>query len=340
MTLVQGDRDSQHHLYLDHLAVQITSGAPITGDQPVTGADDAPLTSVVDQQPAPVQGGVIIISPNMEPGEHFNQLVALGADTSRLRILSTVCDSDPQTGELDLASERPFRFPDDFALLQRTIDEIDACLLIIHPFADTLPSASRSNQALAKETLRQLNQLAARKNIACIITRQARSTARGLSHQLPIERSNIYTSYIANELLIVASPIERDRFYLTHLWTLRGRLAETITYTLVHEGPEQQSSRVTNSTSEPQITADLLQKSTDAVLSTALLVHYLLAIITANNEPIAFNTLCTRFTRNTHKELRTALNRLIRDQRITHDHKANTYHLRDQTIQTAQALAA
>jgi hypothetical protein len=115
ITLLDGDHDCGKSLLALEIAARVSSGSPMPDGTPT------------------IQGGVVIISsPKTDATTtQFQRLTALGADLSRIRILSYVPESVPAP---DTGGFRPFSLPEDFPHLFAAIEEVDARLVIFDPF--------------------------------------------------------------------------------------------------------------------------------------------------------------------------------------------------------------
>lgn len=124
LTLLDGDPGLGKSHVTHDLAARITTGRPMP--------DGA----------AGVEGGVVLLSAEDGLADTVvPNLRAAGGDPARVRVVRCMWDRDPATG---VRRRRPFRLPQDVPYLKRTIQKVDARLLIIDPLMDYLDASVNS----------------------------------------------------------------------------------------------------------------------------------------------------------------------------------------------------
>src|SRR5262249_36184330 len=137
ITLLDGDHGSGKSLLALQIAASVSSGHRLP-----------------DGSLPPITGGVVIITPNTDATTTQLQLLtALGANLSRVEILSFIQDPEP-----DAEAYHPFSLPTDLLRLCESINRIDAKLVILDPFINLLSHHGRWTDQRLSHLLTNLNQ--------------------------------------------------------------------------------------------------------------------------------------------------------------------------------------
>jgi AAA domain len=296
ITLLDGDRGCGKSLLALQLAAHVSSGMPMPDGTPT------------------IQGGVVIVTPQTDASTTQIQLLTtLGADLSRVEILSFIQAPNP---EHPTSSHRPFSLPEDMGYLLDAIERVDARLVIFDPFISLLSHQHRWTDQRLHRLLSNLNQRLIEHNVACLISRNC--PARG-GHARPsvLERSERFLTIAPSRMLLAHDPMQPDRLLLTHAPSLHTVLTPTPTLTL-HIQPLPKNSDL------PHITFhghhcltfhDLLDNRPD-VLRRRLLAQQLLGIITSAPSPLHVSTLYAQFPQNSPFQIHRSLSDLLRTEQI------------------------
>lgn len=308
VTLLDGDFGTGKSTLAQLLAAHVTSGLPLP---------DGTST---------IQGGVVIVAPYEEAGKAlFARLVAHGADTSRLRILSFVQETSspsisrfPHAGSGDEVnfvpappSYRHFQLPDDLELLRAAMQEVDARLVILDPFMETLPDEGRMTQEKLRQLLRRLHQLMLEMDATCLLIRQCPAKG-GTARPTGLERSAHFLNVASSRLLLAQDPTQPGHLLLSHVACRIQGLAPTLclTITSVYHLPRQPRVIFTGTHS---LQAQQLLHVHPGVLHLQLLAPRLVAEIAASPEPVALATLRMRFPHSTPSQLQRTLRQLVQE---------------------------
>jgi hypothetical protein len=151
ITLLDGDHGCGKSLLTLELAAHISSGTPMPDGTPT------------------IQGGVVIISPNIDATTTQLQLLtSMGADLSRIQILSYV--QDPKNSSHP-SGYRPFSLPEDLPRLLEAVQHVDARLIVFDPFIDLLSHEMRWTDQRLRSLLADLNLHLIERNVACLLIR-------------------------------------------------------------------------------------------------------------------------------------------------------------------------
>src|SRR5437667_11890763 len=151
ITLLDGDHDCGKSLLTLQIAAVVSSGTPMPDGTPT------------------IQGGVVIVSPDTDARTTQLQLLAaLGADLSRIEMLSFIREPAP---EFHTGGYRPFSLPEHFLPLFHSINRVDAPLVIFHPLINLPSRNSRCTDQDLSHLLTDLNQRLIERDVACLLIR-------------------------------------------------------------------------------------------------------------------------------------------------------------------------
>src|SRR5947207_3446984 len=130
ITLLDGDHGTGKSLLALQIAAHVSSGQPMPDGTPT------------------IQGGVVIISPNTDAiTSQLQILTALGADLSRIKILSFIQQAAP---EFHTGGYQPFTLPEDYLSLYEAIIHVKARLIIFDPFVTILSREQRLTNEIGR----------------------------------------------------------------------------------------------------------------------------------------------------------------------------------------------
>jgi hypothetical protein len=236
----------------------------------------------------PIRGGVVIISPNTDATTTQLQLLtALGADLSRIEILSYIQEELPL--DPPLSHYRPFSYPEDFVPLCQAINRVQAGLIIIDPFISILPQKTRMTDQKLSHILSDLNQQLIYGNIACLITRNCHAKG-GNARPTILERSDHFSAIAVSRLLLAPDPMQPDHFLLSHALNRHAALTPTLTIHIQPIPAKPHLPHITIQGTHSLRAKDLIETHPDT-LHRQLLSQHLLHIIAATTDPIHVSTL-------------------------------------------------
>jgi AAA domain len=295
ITLLDGDHGCGKSLLALQIAAHVSSGMPMLDDTPT------------------IPGGVIVITPHINAATTQLQLLtALGADLSRVEVLSYV----PEPNDDDSTSRyRPFSLPEDMDHLLEAIKRLDARLIVLDPLMSLLSHHNRWTDQRLAHLLSTLNQRLIERNVACLITRNCHGKG-GYARPSILERSERFSTIAVSRLLLAPDPMYPDRPLLSHVLS-RHNIALTPTCSL-------QIQPLPGHPDLPYITfhgyhnllaRDFIDYRSDT-LHRRLLSDHLLAVITKATDPIHVSTLYTLFPHCSAFQIQRSLSDLLRTDQI------------------------
>ena len=287
-TLLDGDHGCGKSLLALQIAACVSSGHPLPDGTPT------------------IQGGVVIVAPNTDAATaQLQVLIAMGADLSRVEILSYIQESapEPHTG-----GYHPFTLPEDLLPLFQAIKRVDARLVIFDPFISLLSRNFRYTNERLGHLLSDLNQRFIERNIACLLIRNC--PAKG-GHARPtvLERSDHFLTIATSRLLLTPDPMQPDRLLLSHE---SNHTAPTPTL-ILQIRPSSNNPDIPNITligSHSLKARDFIEKRPDT-LHRQLLSKHLLHIIAETTEPIPVSTLYTLSPNSSPFQIQRSLSDLL-----------------------------
>ncbi len=294
ITLLDGDLGSGKSVFSQMLAAHVSSGQRLP---------DGSQT---------IQGGVVIVAPYEEAGKGvYARLAAYGADMSCVRILSFVPDTSPNA----TSSHRHIQFPNDLEQLRAAMQAINARLVILDPFMETLPLEERVTQSKLHLLLRKLHQLMIEMDATCLLTRQCPARG-GQARPSTLERSMHFLNAAASHLLLAQDPTQPKRFLLTHVACRIQDVAPTISFTITSHPENPRYPSITCTGLDSLQACDLLNLH-PGTLHVKILVSRLQAELIASPEPITLATLRERFLHSTPAQVQRALRQLMQEGTLT-----------------------
>jgi AAA domain len=213
ITLLDGDHGLGKTLLAHQIAAAVSSGTPMPDGTPT------------------IHGGVIIVTPFTDPSTTQLQLLtSLGADLSRIEILSFVPNQDPpppQAHQFPPFASRPFSLPKDLTHLFAAIARVDARLILFDPFIYLLSSQHRCTNRHLCHLLTDLNQFLLTHNIACLLVRNCRAKG-GHAKPSALEQSDHFPTIAASRLLLAPDPMQPDSILLSHALSRHSPLTPTL----------------------------------------------------------------------------------------------------------------
>jgi hypothetical protein len=289
ITLLDGDHGCGKSLLALQIAACVSSGTPLPDGTPT------------------IQGNVVIVSPNIDASTTQLQLLtAMGADLSRVEILSYIQESEPSS---HTGGYRPFSLPEDFTCLFQAVKRVDARLVIFDPFINLLSRGRRCTNERLSHLLADLNQCLIEHNVACLLVRNC--PAKG-GHTRPsmLERSDHFLTIAVSRLLLAPDPFQPDHILLSHALSRHSVLTPTITLQILSKPENPDIPHITVLGSHSLQAKDLLAHCPDT-LHRRLLSHHLLSLITAATDPIPVATLYARFPNSSPFQIQRSLNDLL-----------------------------
>jgi AAA domain len=308
VTLLDGDFGTGKSILAQRLAACVTSETPLP---------DGSST---------IRGGVVIVAPYEEAGKTmYTRLVAQQADTSRLRILSFVQETSsqctlpfPYAGSRDEvnvvpapASYRHFQLPDDLELLRAAMQEVDARLVILDPFMETLPDEGRMTQEKLRHILRKLHQLMLEMDATCLLIRQCPAKG-GMSRPTGLERSAHFLNVASSRLLLAQDPTKPGHILLSHVACRIRGLAPTLSFTIASFPSPTRHPQVTYNGPHPLQAQELLHVH-PGVLHLQLLTPRLVTWIGNWPDPVSGADICPYFPYSTPSQVQRALRQLVQE---------------------------
>jgi hypothetical protein len=289
ITLLDGDRGTGKSLLALQIAASVSSGSPMPDGTPT------------------IQGGVVIVSPNADATtSQLRLLTALGADLSRVKIISFIREAAP---EFHTGGHRPFSLPKDFLPLFLAIKKVDARLVIFDPFITLLSREQRCTNERLCHLLIDLNQRLIERNVACLLIRNC--PAKG-GHARPsvLERSDHFLITSASRLLLAPDPMQPDRLLLAHVQNRHSALTPTLTLQARRRSLSPEMPSLTLLGCHDLQARDLLEYRPDT-LHRRLLSAYLLRVITEANRTLPVATLYALSPNSSPFQIQRALNDLL-----------------------------
>jgi AAA domain len=269
ITLLDGDHSCGKSLLALQIAAHVSSG-----------------TSLPDGSPT-IQGGVIIITPHTDSTTTQLQLLtALGADLSRIEILSFIQETVPES---HTSSYRPFSLPEDSTRLFEAIQRVDARLVIFDPFIHLLSQKQRITNRHLYHLLANLNLQLIERNVTCLLLRNCHAKG-GRARPSTLEKSDHFLTIAVNHLLLAPDPMQPDRLLLSHALSRHTALTPTLTLQIQSLPDNPKLPHITIQGPHTLPARDLLSHR-PATLHRRLLAQHLLAIIAAAPDPISVATL-------------------------------------------------
>jgi AAA domain len=307
VTLLDGDFGTGKSTLAQLLAAHVTSEMPLP---------DGSHT---------IRGGVVIVAPYEEAGKAMSaRLVAHGADTSRIRIISFVQDTSPRIlpfspgASTDDAnpipappSYRHFQLPDDLELLRAAMQEVDARLVILDPFMETLPDEGHMTQEKLRLLLRKLHQVMLEMDATCLLIRQCPAKG-GTARPTGLESSAHFLNVASSRLLLAQDPTQPGHLLLSHVACRIQGLAPTLCLTITSVPHLPRQPRVTF-TGTHALQAQQLLHVHPGVLHLQLLAPRLVAEIAVSPEPVTLASLRPRFPHSTPSQLQRTLRQLVQE---------------------------
>jgi hypothetical protein len=290
MTLLDGDHGCGKTLLALQLAAHVSSGSRLP---------DGTTT---------IPGGVVIVTPYSDANTTQLQLLtALGADLSRIEILSFVPVSAP---EFHTGGHRPFSLPEDLPRLFTAIKRVDARLVIFDPFISLLSRDNRWTNERLSHLLADLNQRLIERNVACLILRNC--PAKG-GHARPsmLERSDHFSNIATSRLLLAPDPMQPDRLLLSHSLSRHSALTPTLILQIQPMPTNSDIPHITVQGSHSLQARDFIENRPDS-LHRRLLSRHLLRLIAAATDPIHVSTLYARSPHSSPFQIQRSLNDLLR----------------------------
>ncbi len=289
ITLLDGDHGCGKSLLALHIAACVSSGSCLPDGTPT------------------LQGGVVIISPHVDATTTQLQLLtALGADLSRVEILSFIQDfvPDPHTG-----GYCPFSLPEDLPRLFNAIERVNARLVILDPLISLLSRNNRWTNERLGHLLTDLNQRLIERNIACLLIRNC--TAKG-GHARPtlLERSDHFVTIATSRLLLSPDPFQPDHLLLSHDKNTHTALTPTLSLQ-IRPWPTNPHLPHIALLGSHTLTADDLMAHRPDTLHRRLLSQHLLAIITAVPDSVPVATLYARSPHSSPFQIQRSLSDLL-----------------------------
>jgi len=162
LTVLEGASETGKSFLVTDMAARVSRGAPWPGR--VAGPN--------------MPGEVLFLCGDLDDWERtvFSRLEQAGADIRRIGRLTTIVTFHPLVQERNKAhTQRPIRLPDDLGQLEYNIRARPEVRLVV---IDSLAPFCANDKAY-RETLRQLNEIAARRNVAIVVaSRPARQRSR------------------------------------------------------------------------------------------------------------------------------------------------------------------
>jgi AAA domain len=294
ITLLDGDHGCGKSLLALQLAAHVSSGTPMPDGTPT------------------IQGGVVIVTAHTNATTTQLQLLTtLGADLSRVEILSYISEPDP---DALTSSYRPFSLPEDLTSLLDSIKRVDARLVIFDPFISLLSHHNRWTNQRLHCLLANLNQCLIECNVACLITRNC--PARG-GHARPslLERSENFSNIAVGGLLLASDPMQPDQLLLSHVFNRHNDLTPTFTLQIQPLPENHNLPHITIQGSHILKAKDLIDNRPDT-LHRRLLSQHLLQIINDATDPIHVTTLYAKAPHSGTFQIQRALSDLLRADQI------------------------
>jgi hypothetical protein len=296
ITLLDGDHGCGKSLLALQIAAHVSSG-----------------TRMPDGTPT-IPGGVVIVTPHTDATTTQLQLLtALGADLSRIEILSYVPEPDE---DASTSSHRPFSLPEDMGRLLEAIKRVDARLILLDPFISLLSHHNRWTDQRLSHLLANLNQRLIECNVACIITRNCHAKG-GHARPSALERSEHFSTIAVSRLLLAPNPLHLDQPLLSHVLNRHVPLALAPTCSLqIQPLPDHHDlPHITFHGYHSLRARDFIEYRSDTLHRRLLSQHLLRTIIEAT-DPIHISTLYALFPHCSAFQIHRSLSDLLRTDQI------------------------
>jgi AAA domain len=257
-------------------------------------------------------GGVVIVAPYADAETLLYPLLsALGADVSRIRVISYIEEPAP---EIHTGGFRPFSLPEDITSLSHAIEQVDARLVIMDPFMSLLSSDQRWTAERLRRLLTNLHQRMVEREVACILVRNCPGR---FSHTRPsqLERSDHFENVAESLLLLAPDPIHPDCLLLSHADSNSSPLARTLTLQIQPLPDDPDFAHLTVVGSHPLRAHDLMEHRPDT-LRRQLLADNLLSFILHSAAPIPVTQLYTHFSPASPFQIQRSLKDLLNTEQI------------------------
>jgi hypothetical protein len=256
--------------------------------------------------------GVVIVAPYADAETLLYPLLsALGADVSRIRVISYIEEPAP---EIHTGGFRPFSLPEDITSLSHAIEQVDARLVIMDPFMSLLSSDQRWTAERLRRLLTNLHQRMVEREVACILVRNCPGR---FSHTRPsqLERSDHFENVAESLLLLAPDPIHPDCLLLSHADSNSSPLARTLTLQIQPLPDDPDFAHLTVVGSHPLRAHDLMEHRPDT-LRRQLLASNLLSFILHSAAPIPVTQLYTHFSPASPFQIQRSLKDLLNTEQI------------------------
>jgi AAA domain len=292
--LLDGDHGCGKSLLALQIAASVSSGNPMPDGSPT------------------IQGGVVIVSPHTDSNTtQLQTLIALGANLSRIEILSFIQEPDP---EHPTPSHRPFSLPEDLTHLFAAIQRVDARLVIFDPFIHLLSYESRWTDQRLYHLLTDLNQFLIEHGVACLITRNCHAKG-GHARPSMLERSDHFVAISVSLLLLAPDPMHPNHPLLSHAINRHGALAQTCSLQIQPLPDHPDLPHITFHGYHSLLARDFIENRLD-VLHRRLLSQQLLGFITDATDPIHVSTLYALLPHCSAFQIQRSLSDLLRTEQI------------------------
>jgi AAA domain len=295
ITLLDGDHGLGKTLLAHQIAAAVSSG-----------------TSMPDGTPT-IRGGVIIVTPFTDPSTTQLQLLtSLGADLSRIEILSFVPNQDPpppQAHQFPPSVSRPFSLPKDLSHLFAAIERVDARLILFDPFIYLLSSQHRYTNRHLCHLLTDLNQFLLTHNIACLLVRNCRAKG-GHAKPSALEQSDHFLTIATSRLLLAPDPMQPEHILLSHALSRHSPLTPTLACQIQPLPTNPDLAHFTLQGTHTLQACHLLTQRPDT-LHRRLLAQHLLPILATSPSPVPATTLYALFPNSSISQIQHTLKDLL-----------------------------
>ena len=288
ITLLDGDHGCGKSLLALELAAHVSSGTPIDG---------TPI----------IQGGVVIISPNIDATTTQLQLLtAMGADLSRVQILSYVHDPENSSHP---SGYRSFSLPEDLPRLLEAVQLVDARLIVLDPFIDLLSHEMRWTDQRLGSLLADLNLHFIERNVTCLLIRNC-SAKGGHARPSVLEKSDRFVKTASSQLLLAHDPMLPDRLLLAHARNIHTALTPTLILQIQPRPTNPYIPHITIQGSHSLVARDFIENRPDT-LHRRLLSEHLLSLIADATNPVPVATLYARSHNSSPFQIQRSLRDLL-----------------------------
>ncbi len=219
LSIVDGDPGQGKGLLTMDLAARLSAGRAFPGDFGVS------------QEPR----AVILISPEDDIDDTLvPRLMAARADLTRIHILNTLTETDPETGKL---VERRISIPRDVLRIEELQRQTGAELLIIDPVMDCLDSGVKTHvDSEVREALMPLKHMATRTGLAVLLVRHFNKSGQGPAMYRG-GGSIAFTALCRTAFIVAEHPDGEGKVAFLPVKSNIGKLPDGLTFSkmLVHE---------------------------------------------------------------------------------------------------------